>query len=74
MRRIALLALVLSLGATSALAADPVCSKLAWPLDKERALLNGATRSIASGAPLVLQIENAPADHIAIAITPAPKP
>jgi hypothetical protein len=167
MRSIALLALVLSLGAAPALAADPACSKLAWPLDKERALLNGATRGIASGsalahflneaitlglkpapaaglptapgkpadpakfsgyltlpseaagdfvvslasegwidlvqagtslnstahtgddncpglrkavrftlsgAPLVLQIENAPADHIVLAITPAPKP
>lgn len=29
--------------------ADPVCSKLSWPLDKERALLNGSVDAFASG-------------------------
>jgi len=49
MRRAAVLGLVLSLGATSAFAADPVCSKLAWPLDTERALLNGSVDAFPSG-------------------------
>jgi hypothetical protein len=50
MRRAVILATVLTLGATSAFAADPVCSKLAWPLDNERALLNGTVDAFASGA------------------------
>ncbi|HEY4944101.1 MAG TPA: hypothetical protein VII56_21915 [Rhizomicrobium sp.] len=29
--------------------ADPVCSKLAWPLDTERALLNGSVDAVPSG-------------------------
>jgi hypothetical protein len=66
--RAALLTLVLSLSATSALAADPVCSKLAWPLDKERALLNGATRTIGSGSAL----ERFQGEAITLGLKPAP--
>ncbi|HXC57560.1 MAG TPA: hypothetical protein VNU97_19830 [Rhizomicrobium sp.] len=48
MRHSAFLGAVLLLAASPALA-DPVCSKLAWPLDKERALLNGTVDAFASG-------------------------
>ncbi len=49
MRLAAAVASVLLLGATPALAADAVCSKLAWPLDNERALLNGTVDAFPSG-------------------------
>jgi hypothetical protein len=32
--------------------ADPPCSKLAWPLEKERSILNAAAEPVASGATL----------------------
>jgi len=44
-----LLATVLVLAAAPAFADDAVCSKLAWNLDAERALLNGTVDAFASG-------------------------
>ncbi len=49
MRAHVIVATVLVLGAAPAFAADPVCSKLAWPLDNERALLNGTVDAFPSG-------------------------
>lgn len=48
--RLLISATALMAAATPAFAADAVCSKLAWPLDKERALLNGTVNAFASGA------------------------
>ena len=51
MTKVGAAAFALVLFVTPALA-DPVCTKLAWNLDHERALLNGQTASVASGATL----------------------
>jgi hypothetical protein len=57
--------------------ADPACSKLAWPLDKERALLLGATRTLASGATLehfqdaAVTLGLKPAAEAKLPVTPA---
>ncbi len=78
MRRTLLPALALLLGAGPALA-DPVCGKLAWPLDHERALLNGTLDAFASGATRKAMPARAvglllvPADK-AVLPTPAAKP
>lgn len=78
MRRMLLLALALSLSAVPALA-DPVCGKLAWPLDRERALLNGTLDAFASGATRKAMPSRAiglllvPADKVVLP-TPAAKP
>ncbi|MEI9885621.1 MAG: hypothetical protein WDN08_03825 [Rhizomicrobium sp.] len=48
MRHAAAIVLVLAFAASPALA-GPVCSKLAWPLTAERALLNGTVDAFASG-------------------------
>ncbi|HEY0300420.1 MAG TPA: hypothetical protein VGC36_03765 [Rhizomicrobium sp.] len=69
MRRTACLVLALSLGAAPAFAADAVCGKLAWPLDKERALLNGTVDAFASGAARKAM----PARAISILLNPADK-
>lgn len=44
--------LLLAIVFASPALADPICSKLAWPLDKERALLQGTTQQVPSGATL----------------------
>jgi hypothetical protein len=54
MRYVALIGLVVALAAAMPALADPVCSKLAWPLDKARALLNGATHTLGGGSTLTL--------------------
>ena len=46
--------------------ADPACTKLAWNLDHERALLNGPTVSVASGAMLA----SLPATALALTLQP----
>ncbi len=76
MRGAALLAVALCLGTAPALA-DPVCSKLAWPLDKERALLLGATHTLTSGATLehfqdaAVTLGLKPAAEAKLPVTPA---
>ncbi|MEJ0040858.1 MAG: hypothetical protein WDM81_00900 [Rhizomicrobium sp.] len=79
MRRVWLLALAsLSLPALPA-RADPVCSKLAWPLEHERALLNGTLDAFASGAtrkampPRAIGVLLVPSDKAALPY-PAAKP
>jgi hypothetical protein len=69
MRPAAFLVLALSLGTTPAFAADAVCGKLTWPLDKERALLNGSVDAFASGATRKAMPERA----ISILLNPADK-
>ena len=48
-RRLLLGGLALLATSAPAFAADAVCSKLSWPLDTERALLNGTVDAFASG-------------------------
>ena len=78
MRRKLLLISVLMLPALPA-AADPVCSKLAWPLQQERALLNGTLDGYASGEtrktmpPRAIGLLLAPGDK-AVLPYPAAKP
>jgi hypothetical protein len=56
MHRAALVFAILALAATPALA-DPVCTKLAWPMAHERALLNAPARIVASGTTIALADE-----------------
>lgn len=78
MRRTLLLALALAAPALPAMA-DPVCGKLAWPLEHERALLNGTIDAFASGAtrkampPRAIGVLLVPADKAALPF-PAAKP
>ncbi|MEJ0027854.1 MAG: hypothetical protein WDN01_17655 [Rhizomicrobium sp.] len=78
MRRLFLFALAFSLPALPAFA-DPACGKLAWPLEHERALLNGTLDAFASGAtrkampPRAIGVLLVPSDKAALPY-PAGKP